>query len=380
MSQTERVEIDGYTFPPFDLQRLLSTVFELEPGESVGVFTDLPDPREVVDFAYLGKDGYEPQKHAYHTLYQGLIEKREAMGLSDVAFYGYLETGGSNLDLPDTVTTPQGEELQLRDVLKRHTIVLYMGTWSATAPITALAKEMGFRGATMHGTNDRVLASGLAVNYEEVSAEAEVMRKTLTRADSMLLEWEVAGQPIALELELGKQEAQKSHGLVRTKGDIANLPAGEVYYIPTGGKGFLPQQFDDDQNTLAIFKIENRGIVGLEKLVRGDETLIRDYLATIEFDPNAGQLTELGLGTQRLPWAHTDIQDEKILGTAHVATGRSDHLGGDISSANFKNKKNATHNDILFTPEKTPDVVLKRVTMRRDDEETRIIEDYKSLL
>ena len=107
------------------------------------------------------------------------------------------------------------------------------------------------------------------------------------------------------------------------------------------------------------------------------EALIREYLEVIAFDKNAGQLTELGLGTQQLPWAHTDIQDEKILGTAHVATGRSDHLGGDISSANFKNKSNATHNDILFTPDKTPDVELKRVTMRRDGKETVIVEDYQ---
>lgn len=376
-STTDHVEIDGYTFPAFDLKRLLSTVFELGQGEDIGIFTDLPDPQDVVDFAFLKQGNLGPQEHAYYTLFRGLEELTDELGLSGLSFYAYSETGGSNLDLPDTVITPQGEELALRDVLARHTIVLYMGRWSATAPITALAKEMGFRGATMHGTNDRVLASGLAVDYEEVSARAERMRAGMSGADSMLLEWNVAGERVALELELGGQDAQKSHGLVRNLGDVANLPAGEVYYVPTGGSGFLPQQFEDQQQTIAIFRIEDRGIVGLERLVRGDEALVRDYLEVIAFDRNAGQLTELGLGTQQLPWAYTDIQDEKILGTAHVATGRSDHLGGNISSANFKNRRNATHNDILFTPQKTPDVELKRVTMRRDGEETVIVEDYK---
>ena len=41
-----------------------------------------------------------------------------------------------------------------------------------------------------------------------------------------------------------------------------------------------------------------------------------------------GALGELGFGTQVLPFSGRDIQDEKILGTIHVATGRDDHLGG----------------------------------------------------
>ncbi|MHC4972828.1 MAG: M29 family metallopeptidase [Planctomycetota bacterium] len=372
-----QVVVDGYTFPPFDLVRLLRTVFELNPGESFGIFTDLPDPREVVGFAYLEKDGYGPQKHAYHTVYQGLTAARAELEIEDVAFYGYTETGGSNLDLPETVITPDGEEIGLRDVLQRHTIVLYMGTYSATAPITALAKEMQFRGATMHGTNDTVLASGLAVDYEQVSARAERLRAGMSRADSMRMEWDVAGRRVALTLHLGQQEAQKSHGLVRTLGDVANLPAGEVYYVPEGAEGLMPIKFEDEAETIAIFSVEGRGINCIEQFVQGDQDHVQRFLDMIEFDPNAGQLTELGLGTQELPWAGTDIQDEKIIGTAHVATGRSDHLGGDISSANFKDKKNAYHNDILYTPVKTPEIALVRVTMTRGGEETLILENYE---
>jgi leucyl aminopeptidase (aminopeptidase T) len=252
-----------------------------------------------------------------------------------------------------------------------------MGTYSATAPITALAKEMQFRGATMHGTNDTVLASGLAVDYEQVSARAERLRAGMSRADSMRMEWDVAGRRVALTLHLGQQEAQKSHGLVRTLGDVANLPAGEVYYVPEGAEGLMPIKFEDEAETIAIFSVEGRGINCIEQFVQGDQDHVQRFLDMIEFDPNAGQLTELGLGTQELPWAGTDIQDEKIIGTAHVATGRSDHLGGDISSANFKDKKNAYHNDILYTPVKTPEIALVRVTMTRGGEETLILENYE---
>ena len=108
-----QVVVDGYTFPPFDLVRLLRTVFDLGEAESFGVFTDLPNPREVVGLAYLEKEGYGPQKHAYHTLYKGLLSHAAELGAREAAFYGYEETGGSNLDLPDTVVTPDGEDLSL---------------------------------------------------------------------------------------------------------------------------------------------------------------------------------------------------------------------------------------------------------------------------
>ena len=39
-----------------------------------------------------------------------------------------------------------------------------------------MAKEHGFRGATLHGVNDVILKSGLSVDYEMVSRQAELFR------------------------------------------------------------------------------------------------------------------------------------------------------------------------------------------------------------
>jgi leucyl aminopeptidase (aminopeptidase T) len=236
---------------------------------------------------------------------------------------------------------------------------------------------MGFRGATMHGANEMVLATGLAVDYTEVSARAERLRRAMTRADSMRMQWGVGGREVALDIALSGQEAQKSHGLVRAVGDIANLPAGEVYFVPTGATGLMPMKFEDAAGTIAVFRVEDRGIVALDRMVQGDRAEVDRFLEVVRFDRNAGQITELGLGTQSLPWAGTDIQDEKILGTAHLATGRSDHLGGDIGPEGFKDPRNAVHNDVLYTPVKTPEIDLSRVTMSRVGEETVLLEHFR---
>ena len=94
-------------------------------------------------------------------------------------------------------------------------------------------------------------------------------------------------------------------------------------------------------------------------------------------DPVTGELGELGFGTQVLPVSGRDIQDEKILGTMHVATGRSDHLGGDLTPDKFAKSQNATHDDILFSPSKTPDIKVSEVRMQRDGGSIVVLENYQ---
>ena len=65
-----------------------------------------------------------------------------------------------------------------------------------------------------------------------------------------------------------------------------------------------------------------------------------------------------------------------MLGTMHVATGRSDHLGGHLVPKLFKNAKNATHDDILFSPAKTPEIEVTQVRMQRDGRTEVVLEHY----
>src|SRR5439155_9707822 len=248
-------------------------------------------------------------------------------------------------------------------------------TYSATAPLTALAKKMGFRGATMHGCNETILRTGLAKDYSQVSVRAERFRQAVTKCNAVTIEFETLGKQYQLTLELAGQEAQKSHGLCHEPGEIANLPAGEIYWVPSSARGQFPMKFKGD-GTLGLMDVQD-GRIQSASLLRGDQRTIDSAARLFRDDPATGQLGELGLGTQVLPFANADIQDEKILGTMHVATGRDDHLGGKTDAAKFKDKRNATHEDILFAPHKTPEINLQSVWMHKNGSKTLLIKDYQ---
>lgn len=362
--------------PEFNLVRLLQTVFHPKPDERIAVFIDLPNPAEVRDWKFLSDPKLTTQRIAYEHFYQGLLKHKAQLPFSLVEFYAYTPTGGSNLELPETVVASDGRTLRLvEDVLSHLDIVLYLSTYSATAPLTALAKKIGFRGATMHGCNETILRTGLAKDYSEVSKKAERFRQALTKCDNVTIEFEAFGRKCNLTLELERQEAQKSHGLCHDPGEIANLPAGEIYWVPTDARGQFPLKFKED-GTLGLMEVAD-GRIQNGTLLRGSEKTLAHALRLFRDDPATGQIGELGLGTQLLPFANADIQDEKILGTMHVATGRDDHLGGKVDAAKFKDKKNATHEDILFAPHKTPEINLNAVWMQKDNQKVLLIKDYQ---
>ena len=367
-------------FEAFSLARLLGIVFNPTQDMRVCVLIDLADPKDVKDFAFLNDESLTVQHHAHRVFYEGLHARVMAeLGMHGGEFFAYTISGGSNLDLTDYAMRSDGQEVSLEnDVYPHYDIILCISTFSATAPLTAFAKQYGFRGATLHGLNEVIINTGLSVDYRNVSEDAEKMRLAMTKADEIEIDFTIEDtHEMTCKLVLGGQEAQKSHGLcLGTKPDIANLPAGEIYFVPKTAEGQFPLKYED--GTLGLLDLDDGRIVK-STLVEGSQDTINEHNAMLKADPMTGVLGELGFGTQVLPVSGADIQDEKILGTCHLATGRDDHLGGHITPDQFKKHENATHDDILFAPHKTPNFDIKQVRMKRGDQEEVIIEHFKPM-
>jgi len=364
-------------FPSFDLATLLKSTFEPREGQRICILIDLPETSQMKDFEFLKNAELPIQANAVNFFHKPLHDRvLKQLNLQGGGIFAYKITGGSNLDLPDEAVTPEGTTVCLeKDIYPHHDIILCVSTYSATAPLTAFAKKYNFRGATLHGVNPTILRTGLSVSYDDVSRDAEKMRLGMTKADWVEIDFLYSGKTHTLHLELGNQEAQKSHGLCRgDEPDVANLPAGEIYFVPTGASGAFPMRYEN--GTIGLMHVAN-GRIQKAELLNGDSETIAAHNAKLVSDPVTGELGELGFGTQILPTSGRDIQDEKILGTIHVATGRSDHLGGSLTPDKFAEHLNATHDDILFAPHKTSEIWVSQARMHRDGQTKVLIENYE---
>ena len=370
-------QIAARKFPEFSLTRLLQTTFGPKAGQKICILIDLPDPEGIKDFGFLENSELPIQRnavnHFHKALHGGVLSE---IGLEGGEIFAYQITGGSNLDMPDLAIDPEGKKYSLeKDIYPEYDIILCISTYSATAPLTAHAKKHGFRGATLHGVNEIILGSGLAVDYREVSVEAEKLRLGMTGADWVEIDFAHAGKTHTLHLDLSGQEAQKSHGLcLGDEPDVANLPAGEIYFVPTGASGEFPMKYED--GTIGLMEVRD-GRIARATLLKGNAATVEAHNRKLASDPVTGELGELGFGTQLLPFSGRDIQDEKVRGTIHVATGRSDHLGGSLTPDKFAEHTNATHDDILFAPHKTPEIVVTQARMKRGAEVKVLIESYE---
>jgi len=364
-------------FDPFSLERLLKTCFDL-PSAPIKccVLIDLEDPQFVTDLRFMSLDGLDVQKRAISHFYEPLNgELGKKLNISKCDLFSFKTTGGSNLDPENMLFDILGNKVTFTDdVCPSYDLILAITDYSLTAPLTSMAKEFNFRGATLHGVNDVILNSGLSVDYLKISKQAELYRGILDNADYFDLSFDCLGESYDLRIDCNQQTAQKSHGLCPSgTPDVANLPAGEVYFVPTSAEGAFPFRFSD--GTLAQMIVEN-GAITSATLIRGDAKLVDLRNKQLREDPATGIIGELGFGTQILPFSGCDIQDEKILGTCHIATGRSDHLGGNLTPDLFNSRQNASHDDILYAPPKTPEITVNSVVIHKDGNDQTILENY----
>ena len=209
-AQKHQLNASERTFPPFSLTNLLTTCFGNGSGERVCVLIDLQNPPDIKEFRFLCDPTLSIQNYGYEVFYKGFKSGvLEEMNWKGGEIFAYKETGGSNLDMEDVCFNPTGEQLSLdKDIYTQYDIILVVSTFSATAPLTAKCKEFGFRGATLHGLNQIILDTGLSVDYDYVSEDAEKLRRGLTRADRFEIDFEVEGSSYTLVLHTNGQEAQ----------------------------------------------------------------------------------------------------------------------------------------------------------------------------
>jgi leucyl aminopeptidase (aminopeptidase T) len=189
------------------------------------------------------------------------------------------------------------------------------------------ASDAGARGATMPGVTEDMLARVMAVDFDTMAARSRAVADQL---DVGGLARVTCPRGTELTLDLSGRRGISDDGDLTHPGAFGNLPCGEGFIAPAGGEGKIvasslaPIGLSPEPATLTVSDgriVDARGGVG------------PDYLERLRAHGELGcNLAELGVGTNdRATLTGNVLEDEKLLGSIHVAFGASAGIGGTVS-------------------------------------------------
>ncbi len=189
------------------------------------------------------------------------------------------------------------------------------------------ASDAGARGATMPGVTEDMLARVMAVDFDLMGARSRAVAALLSEGSTARVSCPLGSD---LSLDLHGREGIADDGDITGAGAFGNLPAGEGFIAPAGGDGRIvasslaPLGLTDEP---AVLTVSGGRIVGAEG------GLGPEYLARLTAHGELGtNVAELGVGTNdRATLTGNVLEDEKLLGTVHVAFGASAGIGGTVS-------------------------------------------------
>lgn len=195
------------------------------------------------------------------------------------------------------------------------------------------ASALGVRIATLPGVTEEIMIRCMNADYHRIAERTLALCDLLDGTSTVRVT-----APRGTDLVLPKQgrKAFGSTGLFRDKGQSGNLPTGEAYLAPVEGASYGTLVVD---GSIAMIGVVSQPIrIEIEA----------GYATSIQGGPEADRLSELlephgkdgrnvaefGIGTNdKAILSGLILEDEKVMGTIHVAFGDNKSMGGSVRVA-----------------------------------------------
>jgi leucyl aminopeptidase (aminopeptidase T) len=189
------------------------------------------------------------------------------------------------------------------------------------------ATDAGVRGATMPGVTADMLARVMAVDFDRMAERSRAAAELLTAGSVARI---TCPRGTDATIEFADRAGIADDGNLTAPGAFGNLPCGEAFIAPITGEGRIVAV------SLARLGLSDEPAALTLKdgrLVSADGGLGPEYLRLLSAHGELGtNLAELGVGTnEQAQLTGNVLEDEKILGTIHVAFGASAAIGGNVS-------------------------------------------------
>lgn len=172
-----------------------------------------------------------------------------------------------------------------------------------------------------------IFRRAVLVDYAELRRRGEALARRLSAASTARVT-SAAGTDIVVSLK-GRQ-GRSDDGWLQERGAVGNLPAGEAYVAPVEAFGDGVIVIDGSLAGYGLLGSPLRLAIEAGRVVEAYAEAGEWLLAVLDAGGEAGRsLAELGIGTNPAAILSGNVlEDEKVIGTAHLAFGANVGIGG----------------------------------------------------
>lgn len=190
----------------------------------------------------------------------------------------------------------------------------------------------GGRFASLPTVTRDIFERAIGVDYVAMTRRGAAIAELITRADSVRV---TSPQGTDVTLSVRGREGRNDDGDLRAAGAFGNLPAGEGYVAPVETEGDGVLVFDGSVAGHGLLEEPMEVRLAGGRLVSASGRAGAWLEATLDAGGEQGRrVAELGIGTNpAATLSGVVLEDEKIIGSAHVAFGSSAGIGGVVQSS-----------------------------------------------
>jgi aminopeptidase len=195
------------------------------------------------------------------------------------------------------------------------------------------ASAAGARVATLPGVTEEMMVRCMNADYHRIAARTFRLCDRLARTREVRVT-APAGTDIVMPIE--GREAHASSGLFREKGQSGNLPTGEAYLAPLEGLSHGVVVVDGSMAGIGMIRTPLRIDVqdGYATTITGGPEANRLIALLEPHGKDARTVAEFGIGTNdKAILTGIILEDEKVMGTIHIAFGDNKSMGGSVRVA-----------------------------------------------
>lgn len=195
------------------------------------------------------------------------------------------------------------------------------------------ASARGVRVATLPGVTEQIMVRCMNADYHAIAARTARICALMERSASIRV---TAPGGTDLTLPMQGRHAHASSGLFRDKGQWGNLPTGESYLAPLEGRSHGLVVVDGSMAGVGLVRQPIRITVedGYATTIEGGEEAARLRALLEPHGRDGRNVAEFGIGTNdRATITGVILEDEKVMGTIHVAFGDNKSMGGSVRVA-----------------------------------------------